>query len=105
MLREAKAMARLAHPNVVHVYEVDEFGDAVFLAMELVAGLSLRQWLKLRPRKWRDVLAVFLQAMRPRATAPGTYPGSSTSMTSPSCSAAARRPCVTPCTAASSPSP
>ena len=62
MLREAKAMARLAHPNVVHVYEVDEFGDAVFLAMELVAGLSLRQWAKLRPRKWREILAVFQQA-------------------------------------------
>ena len=62
MLREAKAMARLAHPNVVHVYEVDEFGDSVFLAMELVEGLGLRQWLKLRRRNWRDVVAVFLQA-------------------------------------------
>ena len=62
MIREAKAMARLAHPNVVHVYEVDEFGDSVFLAMELVEGLGLRHWLKHRRRGWREIVAVFVQA-------------------------------------------
>jgi len=62
LLREAQTMARLSHPNVVQVYEVGEVDDAVFLAMEFVAGKDLRAWLAVRPRSWREVVAVFLQA-------------------------------------------
>jgi tetratricopeptide (TPR) repeat protein len=40
--REAQAMARLAHPNVVSVYDVVAEGDVVFVAMELVEGGTLR---------------------------------------------------------------
>jgi len=61
-------MARLSHPNVVSVYDAGTFGDRVFLAMELVDGVTLRQWL-VEERSWRDVLRVFLEAGRGLAAA------------------------------------
>lgn len=60
LLREAKVMARLAHPNVVPVYDVVE-ADDVYVAMELVVGHSLRQWLTAAPRTWRAIVDVFLE--------------------------------------------
>jgi len=68
LLGEAQALARLAHPNVIHVYEVGETEDRVFLAMEFVRGQTLRQWLRL-PRSWPEVVAMFLQAGRGLAAA------------------------------------
>lgn len=62
MLREARALARLSHPNVVGIYEVGEVGERVFLAMELVDGISLRAWLRAQPRGQAEILAAFLQA-------------------------------------------
>ncbi|MCE9577398.1 MAG: serine/threonine protein kinase [Deltaproteobacteria bacterium] len=44
--REAQALARLAHPNVVRVYDVGQAGDQTFVAMELVRGENLRGWLR-----------------------------------------------------------
>ena len=46
LVREAQAMAQLSHPNVVPVYDVEEQGGRVFLAMELVIGETLRSWLE-----------------------------------------------------------
>ena len=61
--REAQAMARLSHPNVIAVYDVGTLpGDRVFVAMELVEGVTLRAWLKAEPRPWRDVLQVMRAA-------------------------------------------
>jgi len=58
LVREAQALARLSHPNVIEVYDVGTLpGERVFVAMELVAGDTLRDWLK-QPRAWRDVLSV-----------------------------------------------
>jgi eukaryotic-like serine/threonine-protein kinase len=68
LLREAQAMARLAHPNVIAVYDVGTIGDGVFFAMERVDGGTLRQWLAER-RPWRELLAVFAQAGRGLAAA------------------------------------
>jgi serine/threonine protein kinase/cytochrome c-type biogenesis protein CcmH/NrfG len=45
-LREARAAAALNHPNIVHLYSVEEAGDLVFITMELVQGHSLRQLLR-----------------------------------------------------------
>jgi serine/threonine protein kinase len=44
LVREAQALARLSHPNVCHVYDVGTEGDEVWVAMELIDGVSLRQW-------------------------------------------------------------
>src|SRR5262249_35237547 len=46
--REAKAAARLSHPNVVTVYDAGESGDTHFLAMEYVAGTDLSKLVKTR---------------------------------------------------------
>src|SRR5262245_50409874 len=61
---EARAMARLNHPNVVTVYEVGRVDGHAFLAMELVEGTTLRGWQGARPRTWRELLAVYLDAAR-----------------------------------------
>ncbi|MEM7151690.1 MAG: protein kinase [Myxococcota bacterium] len=64
MLREARAMARLSHPNIVTVHEVGEHEGRVFLAMEFVRGRSLDQWIHEQdePRPWRETLEVFARA-------------------------------------------
>jgi tetratricopeptide (TPR) repeat protein/tRNA A-37 threonylcarbamoyl transferase component Bud32 len=64
LVREAQAMARLSHPNVISVHDVGLHGDHVFIAMELIDGQTLRQWLDERPRPWQDVLRVVVQAGR-----------------------------------------
>ncbi len=62
LLGEAEAMAKLAHPNVVTIYDVGRAGDRVFIVMALVRGLSLRQWLAREPRALPTVIDVFVQA-------------------------------------------
>ncbi len=62
LVREAQALARLSHPNVIAVHDVGTLpGDRVFVAMELVAGKTLRAWLR-TPRSWREVLPVMRAA-------------------------------------------
>ena len=67
--REAQAMARVSHPNVISVFDVGEFQHQVFVAMELVEGGSLRDWLGREPRSWRQVVDVFVLAGRGLAAA------------------------------------
>jgi tetratricopeptide (TPR) repeat protein/tRNA A-37 threonylcarbamoyl transferase component Bud32 len=62
--REAQAMARLSHPNVVQVYEVGAVGDGVFVAMERIDGLDLARWLREVPRSPRQILDAFVAAGR-----------------------------------------
>jgi predicted Ser/Thr protein kinase len=60
LLREARAMAKLKHPNVLTVYAVDSVGDRDFIAMELVDGTSLEAWLATKPARddiWQAILA------------------------------------------------
>jgi tetratricopeptide (TPR) repeat protein len=61
LLREAQALARLSHPHVVGIHDVGTMGEQVWLAMELVQGQTLGQWLE-RGRSWRDVLEVLRKA-------------------------------------------
>jgi tetratricopeptide (TPR) repeat protein len=69
LLREAQAMARLSHPNVVQIHEVGAWEGRVFIAMELVAGRSLATWLEVQPRGWREVVHMFAEAGRGLAAA------------------------------------
>jgi serine/threonine-protein kinase len=69
LLREAQAMARLSHPNVVAVYELGSFEDHVFLAMEFVDGVDLGEWLARKERTGAEILGVFLAAGRGLAAA------------------------------------
>lgn len=48
-LREARALAALKHPHIVTVYQAGEYGEIAYLAMELLPGQSLHDWLKQRP--------------------------------------------------------
>ncbi len=63
LMREAKAIARLSHPNIVTVHDVGVHESQIYVAMELVEGQTLRRWQK-TPRPWREVLAVYLAAGR-----------------------------------------
>lgn len=60
---EAKAMARLSHPNVATVYDVGWSGEDLFLVMEHVAGQSLAAWLK-QPHDAEAIRDAFAQAGR-----------------------------------------
>ncbi|WXA91599.1 serine/threonine-protein kinase [Pendulispora brunnea] len=62
LLAEAEAMAKLAHPNVVTIYEFGCSGECAFIAMECVQGSSLRHWVGAESRSGDAVLDVFLQA-------------------------------------------
>lgn len=64
MIREARSVARLAHPNVVSVFDFGVADDLPYLVMEYVRGRTLREWLKGRRRPWRRVLKVFEAAAR-----------------------------------------
>ncbi|MEZ4452579.1 MAG: protein kinase [Nannocystaceae bacterium] len=68
-LREAQAMARLSHPNVVQVHEVGAWQGRVFLAMELVKGTTLSAWLGERARAWPEIVSIFVTAGRGLAAA------------------------------------
>ncbi len=63
LLREAKAIAHVSHPHVVQVYDVGRDGRTgdLFIAMELVEGMTLRVWLE-QERSWQEIAAIFLQA-------------------------------------------
>jgi len=67
LLREAQAMAKLSHPNVVTVHDVGMAAGQVFVAMEYAEG-SLEQWLR-EPRPWQAVIDAFKQAAQGLAAA------------------------------------
>ena len=69
LLREARTLARVAHPNVVSVFDVGTVGQAVFIAMELVEGKTVGAWMRLRERSIRELLELFMAAARGLAAA------------------------------------
>jgi tetratricopeptide (TPR) repeat protein len=60
-MREAQALARLSHPNIVQVYEAGADGDELYLAMELVRGVTLATWLSDQPRSRAEIVGMFHQ--------------------------------------------
>jgi len=67
--REAHALAKLSHPNVVVVHEVGLHEGQVYLVMEFVDGVSLLQWCREHAPDWRAVVAKFAEAGRGLAVA------------------------------------
>ena len=61
-LAEARAMARLSHPNVVTVHEVGQDGPHVFIVMERVEGSTLRVWAA--DKSWEQILGAYESAGR-----------------------------------------
>jgi tetratricopeptide (TPR) repeat protein len=69
LVREAQAMARLSHPNVVGVFDTGRLRGRMFLAMEFVEGTTLRRWQSAEGRKWNEILRAYLEAGRGLAAA------------------------------------
>jgi tetratricopeptide (TPR) repeat protein/tRNA A-37 threonylcarbamoyl transferase component Bud32 len=69
LLREARAVAALNHPNVVAIFDAGRVGDRVWFAMEHVRGTTLARWLEHRAPGWRAIVDVFAQAGRGLAAA------------------------------------
>ena len=64
LLREAKAIARLSHPNVVVVHDGGTYDERVFVAMEFIDGQTVAAWLGQKPRSRAQILEVFAAAAR-----------------------------------------
>jgi tetratricopeptide (TPR) repeat protein len=69
--REAQAMARLSHPNVVAVFDTASVDGRVFVAMEFVQGVTLRAWQRAKVRPLAEILRMYIDAGRGLAAAHG----------------------------------
>jgi serine/threonine protein kinase len=69
LVREARAMAKITHPNVAAVYDVGLVDDGVYIAMELIEGPTLESWTRATARPWTEVLRMYLLAGRGLAAA------------------------------------
>jgi len=61
-VNEGKVIAMTDHPNIVKLFEYGEWEGGLFIAMELVKGISLRKTLQRNPLALKKALQVFLQA-------------------------------------------
>ena len=62
---ESQAVAQLSHPNIVSVYDVSRGGDTEYIVMELIAGITLKQYMEKRGQlNWRESLHFITQIMR-----------------------------------------
>ena len=62
LVREAQALAKLNHPNIVTVHDVDTHEDQLYMAMEYFEGETLIVWVRRAKRSWREILEAFDQA-------------------------------------------
>lgn len=69
LVREARALARLSHPNVVSVYAVERIGGVLCIAMEFVRGETLAAWLTAQHRTDAAIVSAFVDAARGLAAA------------------------------------
>ena len=62
---ESQAVAQLSHPNIVSVYDVSRGGDTEYIVMELIDGITLKQYMEKRGQlNWRETLHFITQIMR-----------------------------------------
>jgi serine/threonine protein kinase/formylglycine-generating enzyme required for sulfatase activity len=61
LVREAKAIAKLSHPNVVGIFDVGLHEGQVFMAMEYLSGGTLRDWMNAKKRPWREIVKMFIE--------------------------------------------
>ena len=62
---ESQAVAQLSHPNIVSVYDVSKGGDVEYIVMELIDGITLKQYMEKRGQlSWREALHFITQIMR-----------------------------------------
>ena len=62
---ESQAVAQLSHPNIVSVYDVSRGGDVEYIVMELIDGITLKQYMEKRGQlNWREALHFITQIMR-----------------------------------------
>jgi len=69
LLREAQAMAKVSHPNVVAVHDIGTHDDQVFVAMELVEGGTLTEWIVHEPHPVSEIVTAFVEAGKGLAAA------------------------------------
>ncbi len=67
--REAQALARLSHPNIVSVYDVGVHDGEMWIAMEYVDGVTLREWKARNSSSWKEILKVLLEVAQGLAAA------------------------------------
>lgn len=79
---ESRAVAQLSHANIVSVYDVSTSGDTEYIVMELIDGITLKQYMERRGRMdWREAMHFITQIMRALSHAPAA--ASSTATSSP----------------------
>ena len=62
---ESKAVAMLSHPNIVSVYDVSQSGETEYIVMELIDGITLKQYMERRGQlNWRESLHFITQIMK-----------------------------------------
>ena len=62
---ESQAVAQLSHPNIVSVYDVSKGGDVEYIVMELIDGITLKQYMEKRGQlNWREALHFITQIMK-----------------------------------------
>ena len=62
---DSQAVAQLTHPNIVSVYDVSKGGDVEYIVMELIDGITLKQYMEKRGQlNWRETLHFITQIMR-----------------------------------------
>jgi len=67
--REAQAVAKLSHPNVVGIFDVLVYEDRVVLAMEYLGGGTLRAWMEAQKHPWREIVRMFIEVGKGLAAA------------------------------------
>nr|WP_276603809.1 serine/threonine-protein kinase [Nannocystis pusilla] len=64
LLREARLLAQVRHPNVVELHDFGKFRGQIFIVMARIHGQTLRAWQRERERPWRHTVAMYVAAAR-----------------------------------------